>query len=168
MLNRVEINEAISKEENIALILEVAQFICDSMFLEKKIPKISDYQYDFSEPIQELGLDKELIDHLIEDYISQIFKAYISFNLIIEDIVADGAKKEIAYKDLRNLAHKNLGVARNLRIHDSQILLTEIMNNNENIEHVKECVEALMACTFKLNPEYAFNMIKLKKVKEKL
>jgi hypothetical protein len=63
--------------------------------------------------------------------------------------------------DLKNLAHKNLGVARNLRIEDAQVLLSELMYNHTDFEYLKNCIEALMACTFKLNPPYAYDVLKL-------
>ena len=169
MLNRVFIDETISDEDNISSILILAQSICDDVFAQTHDSQSSIYKYDYSKPAEELGLDEELIVHLIEDYISQIFKTYKNFYLIIDRILdSAGLAKEKALKDLNNLAHKNLGVARNLRIYDAQILLSELMTNREDFKYLKECTEALVACAYKLNPEYGYHILKLNKLKTDL
>lgn len=169
MLDRVVIDDTISKEDNIKSILKLAQSICDEVFSNQKESSSSNYIYDYTKPVNELGLDKELIVQLLEDYISQVFKTYQNFHEIINDIsTSDVEDKEIAQKELKNLAHKNLGVARNLRIDDAQLLLSDLMNKNDDLEYLKECVEGLMACTYKLNPSYAFNALRLIKVKNTL
>lgn len=169
MLNRVEIDDTISKEDNIASILKLARSICSDVFGHKDDSNLSTYQYDYSKPAEELGLDEELIVQLIEDYISQIFKAYQNFSDILDSVSQlEGERREELLKDLKALAHKNLGVARNLRIGDAQTLLYELMNNHEDIEYLKYCTEALMACAFRLNPSYAYDVLKLKQLKSLL
>ncbi|QFR49477.1 hypothetical protein FJR48_06930 [Sulfurimonas lithotrophica] len=169
MLNKVEIDDTISKEDNIASILELAKSVCDNVFRDKETSFRIPYIYDYSIPANELGLDKKLIIQLIEDYISQIFKTYNMFHDSLENISKTiGSEKELKKLELKNLAHKNLGVARNLRIEDAQVLLTDLMNKHDDLEHLKRCIEALMACAFKLNPSYAYDVLKLKKVKDSL
>jgi len=169
MLNRVIIDDTISKEENVASILKLAQSICDGVSTHKQSLLPKEYVYDYSKPVDELGLDKELIIQLIQDYISQIFKSYNLFYEILEGLSQNQeALRESKSIELKNLSHKNLGVARNLRIDDAQVLLTYLMNNHENLEYLEEYIEALMACAFKLNPSYAYDVLKLKKVKDAL
>jgi len=167
MLNRITIDNAISKEDNIASILKISESVCNKVFSKNDVSSYSNYTYDYNRPINELGLDEELISQLLEDYISQIFKTYDIFHNILDNITqTKGIDKEAKLIDLKNLAHKNLGVVRNLRIDDAQILLSDLMSNHQDIKHLRECVEALMGCAFKLNPDYAFNVLKLQKIKE--
>jgi hypothetical protein len=169
MLDRLLIDENVPKDENIASILKLAKSICDKLLQEKLDCDLANYKYDFSEPISELGLEEELITHLLEDYIYQIFNSYKSFVFIVQNLEnVESEAKETYLNELKDLAHKNLGVARNLRVYDAQFLLTELMNNNSDIEHVKDCIEALMACAFKLNPAYAYGILKLRQIKGKL
>jgi hypothetical protein len=167
MLKQVLIDDSISKEDNIASILKLAQSVCDDVIKHKKEEFSPSYVFDYSKPAQELGLDETLISQLIEDYIHQIFNAYEDFHKILENIYkADESDLDIYLVELKNLAHKNLGVARNLRIEDAQILLSTLMNNHTDYVYLEKCVEALMGCAFKLNPSYSFDVLRLKKIKE--
>jgi len=168
MLERLLIDENVSKDENIASILKLAKSICNDLLKDKIECDLLTYKYDFEEPMNELGLEEELITHLLEDYIYQVFSSYKNFNSILQSIKkSDSSEIETHVSDLKNLAHKNLGVARNLRIYDAQFLLTELMSNNTDVDYLKNCVEALMACAFKLNPPYAYGVLKLRQIKEK-
>ena len=167
MLDKVIIDDTVSKDDNIASILKLAQSVCDKVIEHKQEEFSPTYVFDYSKPAHELGLEEELIAQLIEDYIYQIFNSYNSFRTILDNISKSEEKDlDVHLIELKNLAHKNLGVARNLRIEDSQILLSELMNNHTDIEYLRKCVEALMGCSFKLNPSYAYDVLKLKKVKD--
>jgi hypothetical protein len=169
MLNTFKIDDSISKEENILQIKKTAESICEEVFQNNNSFQFSNYKYDYSIPANELGLEEELIAQLIEDYISQVFSSYKAFNTILEDMIkADKEHLDECLIELKNLAHKNIGVAKNLRIQDAQILLVELMNNCTDVKYLKKCIDALMSCAFKLNPTYAFDVLKLKHIKNKL
>ncbi len=124
-----------------------------------------EYKYSNDEALEELGVDEDLMDQLLEDYISQIMKAIAQFEYMIYKLQnAKDAKEELDFKELRDLAHKNLGVARNLRIKDAEILLDDLMRKDE-LEYLFLCTEVLQASAVRLNPEYAFNTTKLIEVK---
>lgn len=169
MLDKIVIDDSLSKDENISSILKLAQSVCDEVANHKQVEFSPKYEFDYSKPAHELGLDEELISQLIEDYIHQIFNSYDHFREVLDNIL-DSQEEELAEHliELKNLAHKNLGVARNLRIEDAQILLTNLMNNHTDFVYLKKCIEALIACAFKLNPKYAYDVLKLKKIKENL
>ena len=167
MLDKVVIDDKISKDDNIASILKLAQSVCDEVIKHKDEEFSSSYVYDYSKPARELGLEEELIAQLIEDYIYQVFNSYDHFREILDNIFnSDEEHLDEHLIELKNLAHKNLGVARNLRIDDAQILLSELMNNHTDFVYLRKCVEALMGCSFKLNPAYAFGILRLKKIKD--
>lgn len=129
---------------------------------------IKDYKYDTAEAVAELGIDKELVQQLVEDYVVQIIKAVIQFNIYLEKLQDNqDEKKELDYTLFRELAHKNLGVARNLRIKDAEILLYELMKKDD-IEYLLACLEALKVCAIKLKPKCAYDTIKLMKIKNSL
>ena len=115
---------------------------------------INNYKYSIDKAMNELGLDYDLIQELIEEFVLQIIDNKSLFLNYIEQLKIN--KKKFDYTNLRDLAHKNLGVARNLRIDDAQILLNELMTK-EDLDYLRVCVETLEACIIKLKPEIAFN-----------
>lgn len=158
MNEEIETDRRKTKNREIRDLVFKAKQVCDSFFDEE-------YLYSDEEAIEELGLDDELIHQLVEDYVIQILKTIPQFEEFIYDLQAKkDAKKELDYTALRELAHKNLGVARNLRIKDAEILLHDLMKKDD-LEHLYICLEALHACAIKLKPECAYNTIKLIKVK---
>ena len=167
MLNKLNINPSILKEEKVQIVLKHAQEICDDVF--KNVfndLELSNYKHDSVKTASELGLDKELVIQLIEDYITQIFKADGLFKKLIQNIrEVDSINQKIKFIELHDLAHKNLGVVKNLRIKDAQILLTDLMKKHDDLNHLENCIKALQACAFKLNPEYAYNTLSLMKLK---
>lgn len=169
MLDKLNIDSNFSKEKKINIISKYAQEVCDDVFKNRfNNSKLSNYIYSVSEAKNALGLDEEFIIQLVEDYITQIFKT----NNIFENLILSISKKDCDVKDkmkqLQNLAHKNLGVVKNLHIKDAQILLSDLMTKHDNLEHLKDCIKALEACAFKLNPEYAFNALFLIRLKKTL
>lgn len=129
---------------------------------------ISDYNYDVSEAVRELSLDDETVRQLIEDYVIQILKSKISFYRYIHELKKDELEgKPLDYTDIKNLAHKNLGVVRNLRIKDAEKLL-EVIMHNENLDYLRLCVKALEISAVKLHPLCAYETLKLIEVKNSL
>lgn len=143
--------------------------LSDSLFKnELKALIVQDYTYTPDEAVEELGLELELVNHLIEDYVIQIVKSNMTFLEHLEKLkqsTMDG--KTVDYTDLRELAHKNLGVARNLRIYDAEKLLYTIMKEDD-LEHIFLCLEGLFACVTILRPQKAFDTLRLIKVKNSL
>jgi len=130
--------------------------------------KIQNYKYDISIAVRELGLDKKLVAQLVDDYVAQVIKAVVQFEnylLTLQNLQENNQKLD--YTAFRDLAHKNLGVARNLRIKDAEILLYELMNKDD-LEYLLTCLEALKVCAIKLSPECAYNTIKLMEIKSSL
>lgn len=126
---------------------------------------ISGYRYDINEAVEELALEEEIIAQLVEDYIIQILKSNILFYKYIQKLKEDKSKGEfLDYTNIRNLAHKNLGVVRNLRIKDAIKILEEMMKERD-LEHLELCVKALEISAVRLDPETAYETIKLIRVK---
>ena len=147
-----------AKNNEIRVLVEKAHNACHSFFQ-------SQYKYNSNEAVCELGLEEELIHQLLEDYVAQIIKAVIQFEGMLYRLQSDkDANNELNYIPLRELAHKNLGVARNLRIEDAIALLDDLMKKDD-LEHLFVCIETLRACAIRLKPEYAYNTIKLIEVK---
>ena len=146
------------KNSEVRALYAKADKVCSSFFNEE-------YRYNDAEAVEELGLDEELIHQLIEDYISQIIKSIVVFEELLYSLQSKvDAKEEVDYTELRELAHKNLGVVRNLRIKDAEILLNDLMKKDD-LEYLFLCIEILRACAIRLNPEYAFDAIKLIEIK---
>jgi len=129
---------------------------------------INTYEYDINIAVEELGLEKDLVIQLIEDYIIQILKSKLSFYNYIQELKQsqlDG--KDLDFENIRNLAHKNLGVARNLRIEDAQKLLSVLLKDDD-LDYMRVCAKALEVTAIKLNPLCAYETLNLIKVKNSL
>jgi len=141
-----------------------------NIFLKNNLQEldICNYKFDYSLVVEELGLEKELIFQLLEDYIIQILKSKVIFLKYIKELQQTKVENSILdYGNIRNLAHKNLGVAKNLRIVDAQKLLTILMNEDD-LEYMKLCIEGLEISAVKLIPLCAYETISLIKVKNSL
>ena len=151
------------KLKNIAVrsLVDKAIAVCSEFFKEN-------YRYTNQEAIDELGLDDELIDQLVEDYVVQILTSISQFEEIIDVLQAQSlANEELNFTPLHELAHKNLGVARNLRIKDAEKLLFDLMKK-EDLDHLKSYLKILESCAIKLKPNCAYNTLKLIEVKSNL
>jgi hypothetical protein len=159
----------ISKEEQIKAFLLSADEVCEELLLkELKKLEIDGYVYSSDEAVEELGLDDELVHHLVEDYVAQILKSvYIFADLLLALKIARKENAVLNYLPLRELAHKNLGVARNLRIKDAEKLLFELMKKDD-LEYLEICIQALQACAIKLKPICAYNTVTTIKIKKTL
>jgi len=153
-----EVDRRQKKNQEVRQLVHDAKKICSTFFK-------NDYRYSDIEAIEELGLDDELIHQLVEDYVIQILTSIAQFEELIYDLQAKkDAKVEFSYTQLRELAHKNLGVARNLRIKDAEILLKKLMTEDD-LEILFKSLEILRACAIRLKPECAYNTLKLIEVK---
>jgi hypothetical protein len=159
----------ISKEEQIKSFLLSADEVCEELLLtELKNLEINGYVYSSDEAVEELGLDDELVHHLVEDYVAQILKSvYIFADLLLALKVTKKEGNVLNFLPLRELAHKNLGVARNLRIRDAEKLLFELMKKDD-LDYLEICVQALQACAIRLKPICAYNTVTTIKIKQKL
>lgn len=146
------------KNQLVRELVEKAKLVYSSFFDQE-------YPYSTEEAVEELGLDEELIDHLVKDYVGQIIKSVLLFEEYLYKLQSDkDAALTLDYTNLRELAHKNLGVARNLRIKDSQKLLEDLLHKDD-LEYLFKCIEVLRACAIKLKPLYAYHTIKLIEIK---
>lgn len=139
-------------------------------FIKENLGKlgISNYKYDISIAVNELSLDEDLIRQLIEDYIIQILKSKIIFYEYIEELKqAEFNNIDLDYQKIRDLAHKNLGVVKNLRVNDAKTILEELMKE-EDPDYLKLCVKALEISAVKLNPLCAYETLNLIQVKNSL
>ncbi|MEA2073142.1 MAG: hypothetical protein U9O86_06110 [Campylobacterota bacterium] len=158
MNDTVKLERRKNKNREMRDLVSSAKETCNSFFGEEFI-------YDEVEAMEELGLDDELIHQLVEDYVIQILKAISVFEEYIFELQSSkDAKSKLDYTLLRELAHKNLGVARNLRIKDAEILLHDLMKKDD-LEHLYICLETLRSCAIVLKPECAFDTIKLIEIK---
>jgi len=126
---------------------------------------IKNYHYSPNEAVEELGLDLEIVEQLVQDYVIQIMNAssaFVKHHDVLQNSQENG--DTLKYDLLRDLAHKNLGVARNLRIKDAEKLLKIIMNVDD-LDYVLKALEALVACAIKLKPKAAYDTLVLIKIK---
>ena len=166
MINNLKTDQNLTKEKKIQVLFAQAIKISHQVFIKRyDNNSLKNYAYSPSLAASELGLDEELVAELVNDYISQILHTRYQFDNLINNIKElDSIDKEAKKIELKNLAHKNLGVAKNLRIEDAKIFLNDLMKE-DNIEHLKECVDALEACAVKLNPKHAFNVLQVMELK---
>ena len=169
MLKKFKLFIKSSNDQLVADMLNDAKQICKVLATTTLSNlEIQNYQYDISIAVHELGLDKELVAKLVDDYVAQVIKAVVQFEQHLTTL--EYSKKnntELDYTALRELAHKNLGVARNLRIKDAEIILYELMKK-DNLKYLLACLEALKVCAIKLRPKCAYDTLKLIEVKSLL
>ncbi len=158
-----------SELDNVELLRQSAIDVCNALLSGKLAHlNIQNYTYDTKEAIAELGLDEEMVEQLVDDYVAQIIKAIIQFDEYMEKLQYSKANKiELDYTPFRDLAHKNLGVARNLRIKDAEVLLYELMKKDD-LNYLLTCLEALKVCAIRLRPKCAYDTIKLIQIKNSL
>jgi len=159
------------RPENADLRSSINKLIYDGhSFIEQNLNDldIHNYRYNIYIAVEELGLEEDLIIQLLEDYIIQILKSKITFYKHIQKLKkAELENITLDYTELRDLAHKNLGVARNLRIEDAQKILTILMKEDD-LDYLRICVKALEVSAVKLNPLCAYETLRLIQVKNSL
>ena len=157
------------EHENAELRRFISETLSDSSaFLNKYFfdLDISEYKYDILKAVNELCLDEHEVFQLIEDYIIQILKSKLMFYKYIDELKQRSIKNELLdYTDIKSLAHRNLGVARNLRIKDASKIL-EIIMRESDLDYLILCVRALEISAVKLNPKCAYETLSLIHVKD--
>jgi hypothetical protein len=169
MFEQYQFKNKLSKSKEIQSLLDNANGVCRKLSDTELEPLALDgYEYTTEDALDELGLDDELVHQLVEDYVIQILKSKFLFLDCIEELKkAQNSDKQPDYTPLRELAHKNLGVARNLRIKDAEKILAELMTK-ENLPYLEACVRALESCAIKLKPLCAYHTLKLIDIKNTL
>lgn len=119
------------------------------------------YSYDDKEALEELGIESELIHELLEDFTIQLIQSNIhlhsKLNLLKKE---EFCSKELDFSSFRDTIHKNLGVARNLRIKDSIEVLSKLIKESD-LEKITMLLELLEACAIKLKPIKAYDTLQL-------
>jgi len=170
MIKKFELlNKSVEKEDVQSMQEEASRIYTALITNELADLNLSEYTYAPAQAVEELGLDESLINELVADYVSQIIKSLVQFEVKLNNLQKSKNNNEINldYTPFRELAHKNLGVARNLRIKNAEILLYEMMKG-EDLDYLMLCLEALEVSTIKLNTEVAYNTLKLIEVKDTL
>ena len=169
MFSSLRSDKEFSKEKEILEFLNKNTKPCDDLFDGRfEHLGVADYKYTTDIAVEELGLDDELVNQLVEDYVIQIIKSKAVFLDYLDLLKKQDMNHEnLDYINFRELAHKNLGVARNLRIEDAQKLIYELMTKDD-LNYLRECLEVLIACAIKLKPRLAYETIKLIKIKNSL
>ena len=108
--------------------------------------KIENYKYKPDEALEALGLDDELLHQLLLDYVEQVIK---SVSVFLDYISKLESGENVDFTPLKDLAHKNLGVARNLHVKDAEFYLSELMHN-EDLTYLRSCVKKLSYSSIKL------------------
>ena len=166
MLRNENYIETLLNNQNYQEMLNEAIELSTKLFQgDLKNLEINNYEYSPGLAIEELGLDLELINQLIEDYSRQILNNLVLFLEYIEELQHDkNNNKELEYKNLRDLAHKNLGVARNLRIQDAEKILYKMMKDDD-VYSLELYLYALVTSTIILKPKLAYDTLNLMKIK---
>lgn len=133
--------------------------------LLKKADKVSfdffdeNHTYSSTDTAKELDLEEELIQQLVKEYVTQLLEANITFSKELSTLKNSQVNStELDFTDFHNLAHKNLGVARNLRIKSCEEILDGMMNE-ENLDYLSILIEVLQSCAIKLEPNTAFDIL---------
>lgn len=169
MFNSSKYIDTLYNYENMQQMLLDAIDVSGTLFTDDlKTLDIYNYKYEPAIAVEELGLDLELVNQLVDDYVNQILKANIDFIKYLDKLQDDKDNDiELDYTELRELAHKNLGVARNLRIEDARKLLYRIMKEDD-LDYVFKCIKGLAAATVILRPKSSYNTLKLMKIKDSI
>jgi len=142
------------KEDSFKQYFADAKKRCQEIQVLIKELQNEEHSYSIDIARNELGLDEELIKSLIDDFVKQIITAIPQFKLLLQKVKNE---KNPDFMELKNLAHKNLGVARNLRIKDAQTVLSLIMKETD-IDKLKIYLEYLEACVVILRPKIAYEI----------
>ncbi len=160
-------NKSLKNKDMDALFFEASALYSSLVKNELADLHLSDSVYSPQLAVDELGLDTDLVNELVADYVAQIIKSLVQFEAKLYTLQNSKSKSEVLdYTPFRELAHKNLGVARNLRIKDAEILLHELMLKDD-LDYLLTCLEALEVSTITLNVKQAYDTLKLIEVKER-
>jgi len=160
MFTQFSFTNNLSSEQDIEITIQNISNICKKQ-THKKFSELDlcDYHYAIDQAIADLDLDEELIEEFLDAYVMQILDVVPQFEEYFEELRNnDHTMILFDYSYIRNLAHKNLGVARNLRIKDAEKLLT-VMMKTENLEYLELCLDALILFAIRLRPQTAYNIL---------
>ena len=147
------------KNNEIRILVNESERICLDFFKRN-------YIYSDKEAVEELGVESDLIEQLIEDYVIQIINCIVVFEEHLSILKREKYEsKALNYTSFRELAHKNLGVARNLRIKDSEEILNKLLKKDD-LEYLENLLHVLEACVVKLNPTKSYETMQLIKLKK--
>jgi len=126
--------------------------------LEEGLNFSQEYDYSIDIVKDELGLEEELINSLVEDYVEQILTTIPQLQKMISDIEKKKEhNQEVDFNDFRDLVHKNLGVARNLRIKDVEEVLSAIKTSEDTL-FIQKALKYLATCMILLRPKVAYKV----------
>jgi len=167
MIKKFELlNKSVEKEDIKAMEEEAGRIYTALITNELANLNLSEYEYSPKQAVEELGLDEELVHELVADYVSQIIRSLLQFESKLKVLQnSQDNSHPLDYTPFRELAHKNLGVARNLRIKNAEILLYELMTKDD-LDYLLLCLEALEVSAIKLNTKHAYNTLKIIEVKD--
>ena len=112
-------------------------------------------KYDCDEASEQLGLSHELIEELIDDYVEQILRTDAEFRLQLSNLWQNKfLAKELDYMPFRDLAHKNLGVAKNLRIQNA-ISILNALREEDDLNKLSQILDLLLLSAIRLRPKKA-------------
>lgn len=151
----------LSLEQSFETFLDEVSDLCKKAFENSfEYLELNEYAYDINKVVKELELEIDLIKGFVDEFMVEIFKSKDLFLEYIHKLQEDIENEiEPDFKPLRDLAHKNLGVAKNLRIKSAEKLLNELMNSDDT-EYLKQCLEVLNVCAVNLNPPHAYKTLK--------
>jgi len=117
------------------------------------------YTYSKDNALEALGVEPELIDQLLEDFVVQIIQSNKILREYLDNLKSDEYNNsKLDFTPFKELVHKNLGVARNLRIEDSEKILKRLMET-ENTEEIDILLDVLEACVILLLPIKSYNTL---------
>jgi len=121
----------------------------------------NEYIYSKSEALEELGVESELLDQLLEDFVVQIIHSNKTFRKYL-DALKNAQYHNIGhdFTPFRELVHKNLGVARNLRIKDSEKILKRLIES-EDTQEIDILLDILEACVVILHPVKSYDTLQI-------
>jgi hypothetical protein len=113
-----------------------------------------DYSMEITK--EELGLDDELINSLLEDFVAQIIRNLSTFRTLAQELLQQKSQgKATDPQPFYDLTHKNLGVARNLRIENARMILEKMMKETD-FKKTLAYIDYLESCVILLKPEIAY------------
>lgn len=102
-----------------------------------------------------------MIHELLEDFTIQLIQSNITLHKKINLLKKEKLySKKLDFSPFRDIIHKNLGVARNLRVKDSVEVLSKLIEETD-LEKIEMLLEVLEACALKLKPMKAYDALQL-------
>jgi len=143
-----------TKNNEMRIYIQKSYDLYNSFFQEQ-------YTYNDKEALEELGIESELLHQLLEDFTIQIIESNVTLHKKVSLLKKEQLhKEELDFTPFKDMIHKNLGVARNLRIKDFTEVLTELMVET-NLQRIEKLLEVLEACALNLKPVQAYEALEL-------